>query len=85
MLASKALISVLTSTCTSGSQTCNGQIGYLIANIKNKRVQINIFSNKLSKKVISINVIKFKVLKCSKIIKHITIHKIELKELNIIK
>lgn len=37
-LAKRALISVLTSTCTSGNQICKGQIGYLILNIKKKRI-----------------------------------------------
>ena len=56
-LASNALISVLTSTCTSGSQICNGQIGYFIANIINKSNHTNIFKYRLSKKQISTKLI----------------------------
>jgi hypothetical protein len=85
MAASKALISVLTSTCTSGSQTCNGQIGYLIANIRNRRIQTNIFRTRLSKYEISMNAFKSSVLKWNIVIKQISIHNTELKELKIMR
>lgn len=47
--AKSALISVFTSTCTSGNHTCKGQMGYLIENMINSKVQMNTFKVKLSK------------------------------------
>lgn len=85
ILANNALISELTSTCISGNHTCNGQIGYLIANIKNKKIQIKIFKYKLSKKQMSEKKFKFNVLKCKIIIRQIEIQSTELSELKIIK
>ena len=63
MLARSALISVLTSTCTSGNQICRGHIGYFIANIINNSNHIKIIKCMLSKKIISIKLIKLIVLK----------------------
>ena len=85
ILANKALISVFTSTCTSGNQICNGHIGYFIANIKNKSNHIKIFKYKLSKKQISTNVTNEIELKCKITKIQNIIQRIELIELKIIK
>ena len=79
-LAKRALISVLTSTCTSGNHICRGHIGYLIANIIKIIIQIKIFKYKLSKKQISIKFIREIQLKWTINKMHAKIHKTELKE-----
>lgn len=85
ILANNALISVFTSTCTSGSHICSGHIGYFIANIINNNNQIKIIKCKLSNNKISIKFNKFIELKWNNSIIEITIQKIELIELKIIK
>jgi len=53
ILANTTLISVFTSTCNSGSQICNGHIGYLIPNIVYKVNHMYMIMYILSKKHIS--------------------------------
>jgi hypothetical protein len=74
------LISVVTSTCTSGNQICKGQTGYLIKkSIINNNI-IVVLNSRLSKKLFSIIILLSIIPKCAIKILNSTIHIIELKD-----